>query len=73
MSQRYIIYIIFRIQLQELEDWSIRYEKCLERCAFLEAGMCDGKTNLSPFHGISSTKERHSAAIVSSLFRKIEV
>lgn len=28
-----------RIQAQEILDWANRYEKCLERCAYLEAGI----------------------------------
>ncbi|KAI1732341.1 PQ-loop repeat-containing protein 1 [Ditylenchus destructor] len=35
-----------RIQAQELVDWANRYEKCLERCAILEAGVFNGEEEM---------------------------
>lgn len=35
-----------RIQAQELVDWANRYEKCLERCAYLESGVFNSEEDM---------------------------
>ncbi|KAI1725837.1 nuclear distribution protein nudE-like 1-A [Ditylenchus destructor] len=44
-----------RIQAQELVDWANRYEKCLERCAILEAGVFNGEEEMD-HNGASQEK-----------------